>query len=440
MSNLRWLSYLIFIYTCVEGLVINILYPSTMPFIFKDFAIIAAYIVLITGSGASSGSLSKITPAIFGFSLLTFLFLFMPSQVSAFGMFVAVKQRLLYIPLVFVGYHFMRDDGDYFGLMRVLAITSIPVSIFGIYLYFVGPVGLTSLGAKYSAIIGSTAGSHGITFWRVPSTFNSPGQFGCFLLANGAAMLGVLFGSGASKKLRSVTIVAMVFLMAALMVSGSRTPLLMFLMIAAMLLILTGRLGRIGMAAAGGYVVFAVGFSYFGGGVEDRVGSIASWEHVERFRDTYFGQLFIQFLQESPMGFGLGRATLGARHFNQWQNVLLVESYFGIIAAEMGVLGLAVFSWLIAVIMAALSKMRRVMATSPFYVNWLSLALFLLLMVGLLPVGTPIDSSPGNLYFWFFLGMLVKAYDLHVAGGPARVAQPQSLPASVPSPAYLGFQ
>lgn len=438
MSSIRWLSYAIFIYTCIEGLVINILYPNTLPFIFKDFAIIAAYGAIMTGGSGGSGSLGKVTATFVAFALLTFLFLFMPSPVSAFGMLVAVKQRLLYIPLVYVGYHFVRDERDYFGLMRVLAITSIPVSIFGIYLYFVGPIGLTSIGAKYSAIIGSTTGSHGIAFWRVPSTFNSPGQFGCFLLANGAAMLGVLFGAGASKKLRTVTIVAMVCLLGALLVSGSRTPLLMLLLVAALMLIMTGRLGGIGLAAAGAYVVFAVAFSYFGGGVEDRVGSIASWEHVERFKTTYFGQLFIQFLEESPMGFGLGRATIGARHFNQLQNVMLVESYFGIIAAEMGILGLAVFSWMIAAILALMAKMRKAMVTSPLYVNWLSLAIVLALIIGLLPVGTPIDSSPGNLYFWFFLGMIVKMHDLHVAGAAVRFDEPETK--AIPGPAYLGFR
>lgn len=440
MGNLRWLTYLIFIYTCVEGLVINILYPNTLPFIFKDFAIIAAYLALM-GTGARSGSLSKLTPGFIGFAVVTIVFIAMPSPVSLFGMLVAVKQRLLYIPLAYVGYHFLRDEKDYFGLMRVMAITAIPVSIFGVYLYFTGPIGLISIGAKYSAIIGSTSGSHGISFWRVPSTFNSPGQFGCFLLANGAALLGVLFGTGASKKLRSISIASMVILLAALMVSGSRTPILLLLVIAALMLILTGRLGGIGVAAAGGYVVFALAFSYLGGGVEDRVGSIASWEHVERFRNTYFGQLFLQFLQESPMGFGLGRATIGARHFNQAQNVMLVESYFGIIAAETGVLGIMAFTWMTAAIVVLLLKLRKAMSTSVLYVNWLSITLMLLLFVGMLPIGTVIDSSPGNLYFWFFIGMAVKMHDLHVAGGARSAAAPQpSAAPQVAPPAYLGFR
>jgi len=437
VNNLRRFSYIIFIYTCVEGLVINILYPNTLPFIFKDFGIIAAYLALMTDSRGGSGSLKKLTPGFMGFSLLTVLFLFMPSPVSFFGMLVAVKQRLFYIPLAYVGYHFMGDERDYFGLMKVMAITSIPVSAFGIYLYFVGPAGLTTLGAKYSAVIGSGAGAHGSEFWRVPATFNSPGQFGLFLMAHGSAFLGLLFGKTPDKKQRTLTMVAMVMLLAALMVSGSRTPLLLLFMIAALILIMTGRLGGIGVAAAGGYAVFAVAFAYFGGGVQDRVGSIASWEHVERFKDTYFGQLFTEYLKESPMGFGLGRATIGARHFNQWSNVMLVESYFGIIAAEMGVLGVAVFGWLSVSVVAVLWKMKRMMASSPFNVNWLALALFVVSTVALLPVGKPIDSSPGNLYFWFFLGMLVKMYDQQAAIVHARSIEPQN--SMMPAQMYPGF-
>jgi hypothetical protein len=136
------------------------------------------------------------------------------------------------------------------------------------------------------------------------------------------------------------------------------------------------------------------------------------------------------------MGFGLGRATIGARHFSELQNVMLVESYFGIIAAEMGVLGIAVFGWVIAAILALIWKMRRAMASSPFNLNWLSLALFVTATLALLPVGTPIDASPGNLYFWFFLGMIVKMYDQHLAGAYA----PQAANPAAAAPMYPEFR
>ena len=39
MTQLTSLTFLIFAYTTVEGLVVNMMYPSTVAFILKDFAI-----------------------------------------------------------------------------------------------------------------------------------------------------------------------------------------------------------------------------------------------------------------------------------------------------------------------------------------------------------------------------------------------------------------
>jgi hypothetical protein len=425
VSTLRWLSYLIFAYTCVEGLVINIMYPATLPFIFKDFGIAAVYLVMMTSAMPPAPGLRRVLTGATAFMVVVGLMIFVPSQVALLGRLVAVKQRLFYIPLIWVGYHFLKDEADYEVFIRRLAWFSIPVSIFGIYLYFVGPVGLTSLGANYSAIVNSTSGSHGIAFWRVPATFNSPGQFGAFLLVHAALFASLLFGPADYNKHRRLLVVAMAVLLGALLVSGSRSPLIMVGLIVAIPLALTGRVGKIGVAAVAAYAAFAIAFSYFGGGVEDRVGSIASWEHVERFKESWFGQMFTQYLAEAPLGLGLGRATIGARHFADWRNIILVESYLGILAAEMGVLGVLAFGWLMWTVLAALAKARAVMARSPYYVSWLMLTFLILALTGLHPVGTTIDSAPGNLYYWFFIGVAIKFYDLERQRRMAPAVTPQ---------------
>ncbi len=415
MSSVRFLTYLIFAYTTVEGLVINVMYPNTLPFIFKDFAIAAAYFALATEAKGSSGSLSKLSLPAMVFGGVTCFYLLLPSQVSLLGELVAVKQRLFYIPLAWVAYHFLRDERDFLGLMKAMAWTAIPASIFGIYLYFVGPVGLTSLGANYSALIGSTSGEHHISFWRVPGTFTSPGQYGAFLLFNAVLFVGVLFEKGADRSQRVLTLVALIAALGALLVSGSRSPLLLFVMCSVGLLAVTGKLKGIGVWAGGLYGVLTMGFTYFGGGVQDRVGSIASWDNVERFNDTYFGQLFWPLLFQEPMGFGLGRATIGARHFTDWANIMLVESYFGIIVAETGVIGLAAFAWLTAAVIVAIVRCRSAMRDAPTKVLWWASALLVLTSALLLPVSTGLDAAPGNLYFWFFLGAAIKMHDLEVA-------------------------
>jgi hypothetical protein len=396
---------------------------------------VAAYFALATQTKGSSGSLSKIAGPAMVFGGVTCFYLLLPSQVSLLGELVAVKQRLFYIPLAWVAYYFMRDERDLLGLIRIMAWTAIPASVFGIYLYFVGPVGLTAFGANYSAIIGSTSGEHGISFWRVPGTFTSPGQYGMFLFTNAVVFVSILFAKSVDKRQHTLTIAALVAVIGALLVSGSRTPLLLFALCSVAMLVVTGKLKGIGVWAGGLYGVLTMGFTYFGGGVQDRVGSIASWEHVERFNDTYFGQLFWPLLVQTPMGFGLGRATIGARHFTDWANIMLVESYFGIIVAETGVIGLAAFAWVMIAALGALVKCRAVMRDAPTNVLWWASTILVLSIASLLPVGTTIDAAPGNLYFWFFLGAAFKMYDLEVArrqsgrapgavGQPARPALP----------------
>lgn len=423
MTSLRLLTYVIFAYTTVEGLVINVSYPSTLPFIYKDFVIALAYFAMMTGGQSSSGSISKIWPSLVGFGVVTCFFLAMPSQVSLLGELVAIKQRVFYIPLIWLGYRFTRSDDDLLALIKVMAWTAIPAALFGIYLYFVGPVGLARVGANYSAFIGSTSGEHHESFWRVPGTFTSPGQYGMFLMANAVLFVGVLFTKGVEKRQYVLTIAALVVTLAALLVSGSRTPLLIFMLCSVAMLAATGRLTGIGLWVGGLYGVFTVGFTYFGGGVQDRVGSIASWEHVQRFENTYFGQLFWQFLMEAPMGFGLGRATLGARHFTDLSNVMLVESYLGLIVAETGFLGLGAFLWALLTVVVTLISCRTVMRHSPSNLLWYSVTFLVLAIAGILPVSAAIDSAPGNLYFWFFLGAALRLYDIEVARRRGPVAQ-----------------
>lgn len=428
--NLRSLSLLIFGYTCVEGLVVNILYPATWPFLVKDVFILVAYGQLLSQSHLSSGSLRRLTAPMVGFMVILGLFLLVPSPaVTLFGRLVALKQRLFYIPLMYVGYHAIRNDDDIVDLMKVMAWTAIPTALFGIYLFFTGPMGLAQLGANYSAIITSTAGAAGESFWRVPGTFTSPGQFGLYLFATGAMLSAMLFVPGAPARFRQLIIVACVLLTGALLVCGSRTPLLLWGGASLVMLAATGRLAGIAMWGAGAYGVLSVAFIYFGAGVRDRVGSIASWEHVERFRTTYFGQLFLPLLLQSPLGFGLGRATLAARHFSDWNQLMLMESYFGVLVAETGILGLGAFVWLVIAALGLVWSCWRRMQSSPYAIPFFASAGVFLLVAALLPVNTAIDSAPGNLYFWFFLGFAIKLHDMDLALRSAPQPGLRSLPA-----------
>jgi hypothetical protein len=398
----RRLVYAIFLYTCIEGLVVNLLYPNPLAYLPKD-VMIAMLFASLMGRTKQSGSIAKFTMPFAFFVIVCALFLVMPTPVTPLGMAVALKQRLFYIPLMFAGYYFLRGDADLARLLRVIAWSSIPVSLFGIYLFFAGPSALRGMGANYSHVFFSTAGAGGQDFYRVPSTFNSPGQFGAYLYMVSTLMVGFLLVPSISKKDRRMVVMALACLVPAMLVSGSRAPLLLFFVLSGLIAMMSRRLSRAGLVAGVGYLLVVLSLEFFGVGVADRMASTISAENFNRFTGTFFGQLWVTQTFTEPFGEGLAVATVGARHFSPG-GVQLVESYLGVLGTEMGVMGVAAFLGLVAPIGIYLTGARGWMRAAPAHTIWVAMYLLTLFTI--------LDAIPANLYFWFFVGVAVKMVDL----------------------------
>jgi hypothetical protein len=411
-STQRRLVYFIFLYTCIEGLVVNIFYPNPVAYLPKDAVIGVLYLGLMGNSQARGGTVSKLTGLFALFAVVCVFFIAMPTPVSFMGVLVALKQRLYYIPLAFAGYHYTRGDADIATLLRVIAWSSIPVSLFGTYLFFAGPEGLNAIGANYSWAFYSTTGAAGIDHYRVPGTFNSPGQYGAFLYSVGTLLVAFLLVTDVRPKDRRMLLLALTCLLPALLTSGSRTPLLLFFVASGVVAVLSRKLSRAGIIGAVVYFVIVISIGYFGAGVGDRVSSIASQQNLERFRTTFFGQLFVSQLIADPVGTGLGTATIGARHFSPEGTVHLVESYFGVLVREMGAVGLLSFAALAVAVGAILARGRPWMKQSTALPIWNAIFVQSMLTLVLLPNSTSIDAIPMNLYFWFFVGVGIKMLDL----------------------------
>ncbi len=408
----RRLVIAVFLYACVEGLVVNLFYPNPIAYLPKDAMIALLYMGLMSSS-ARGGSIDQFKGPFTIFAIVCVVFVAMPTPVSPLGVSVALKQRLFYIPLMFVGYHFIRGDADLVRLLRVIAWSSVPVCLFGIYLFFGGAFALKDMGAEYSHVFYSTTGAtSGLSFYRVPGTFNSPGQFGAYLYTVAVYLVGFLLTPGISPKDRRMILLALTLLLPTMLVTGSRTPLLLFFVLSGLLAVLSKQLSRFGMAGAVGYFVMVIALDYFGGGVADRMTSTFSADNFNRFTGTFFGQLWFTQLLADPVGGGLGVATVGARHFSPPGSVRLVESYIGILVSEMGLLGLIGFLALAVPIGAYLLRSRRWMRSAPGNPIWVAGFLQLIFILMLSMNGTALDAIPSNLYFWFFLGVLVKMVDL----------------------------
>ncbi|HUF24484.1 MAG TPA: hypothetical protein VMN81_10180 [Vicinamibacterales bacterium] len=435
----RRLLTLALLYICVEGLVINITFPSKIGFILKDAMLILAYLSLLgSNRGQSFGSLGRLAAPLAVFALIQTLYLLVPAGLPFLARSTGWKMRLLYIPVMFLAYRYVRTFDDVKRLAYILLAAAVPVSLFGIYLYFAGPGVLRSMGGTYSAMVYSTTG-----VWRVPGTFTSPGQYGHYLTFNGLLAVGLLLSGDLSMRRRVLLWGSLGLMVLAMLASGSRAPLVLAAACAGLTIVSLRQVSRLVSMSVIVYALFAVGFATLGAGVADRVDSIASTEHIDRFQRTYFGQLFLPKLLEDPMGIGLGAATIGARHFTEFGQVILMESYFGIVAVETGILGLGSVLWLSAAVLLVVWRWRAIMLTAGTSAPlWHVLALFAAVMVLLLPVGPVLDSPPANVYFWLSLGMTARLYDLERwrrAGGVSQAADPpvytyQPPPPFVPKP------
>lgn len=412
------LFYFALIYTCVEGLVINMTFPSKVGFVVKDAALFLAYLsVFGGGEGHVWGSLRRLKAPVASFAFVQTAYLLLPLGLPLLARSVGWKQRLLYIPLMFLAYKYIRSYEDYRRLALTLIAVAIPVSIFGIYLFFAGPEFLRAIGGTYSAVVYSTTG-----FWRVPGTFTSPGQYGIYLTFNLLLAMTLLLGKSTAPRERLLVYAGLAVTLLAMLASGSRTPLILAAACVGLTLVSLGKVGRMLQVAILLYAIFAVGFATLGAGVADRVDSIASTEHIARFQRTYFGQLFLSHLEGEPMGIGLGSATIGARHFTEYGQIVFIESYFGLVAIETGIIGLMTILWVAAAVVVYFWRSRQTMTRGDAGTSWHLLALFACSLIALLPVGTPIDAAPGNIYFWLALGICARLYDLE------RHARAQLLP------------
>lgn len=407
----RRLTYLVLAYTCIEGLVVNLTFPSKIGYVAKDLILIAAIAMLfLDNRGRSFGATRFVMPGLAVFAFVQLAYAMMPGDLPLLARLTGLKMRLLYIPAMFLAYRLIVDEAELNRFARFLLICAIPVSIFGIYLFFAGPGALQQMGASYAAVITSTTGTY-----RVPGTFNSPGQYGLYLTFNSIVAVWMLMVPNQTKRQRILVITSLGIMLLAAIASGSRTPLVLTVACGTVVLLSQRRLGKLVTGSVAIYCLFAIAFSTLGEGATERMGSIASMEHVERFNRTYFGQMFIPRMMEAPMGLGLGIATIGARHFTEFNEIILVESYFGIIALETGIVGFITFFWASLMILNFILKTRGVMKGSPYSAAFHALGSFIALIALLSPVSTPLDASPGNVYFWFGLGVVARLYDLERA-------------------------
>ena len=396
-------------------------------------------------------------PALLVFIWFGVLQIFNPGSTTIFFGLMGMKLYFYYTPLFLVGYSLLNSEKDlqrffYFnlGLVSLIAILGIAQSVIGPT--FLNPTVIADdirlLSQTYRV-----APISGVSVYRPTSVFVSTGRFGNMLVVSWMIVFG--FSGYMLMRLRS----------------GNRKRLLVFLALA---LIAAGCV----MASSRGVFMWSMGSSIVGAcafiwGAPWRQGearriiktlqratlgialamAVLFWIFPEQFENRlkvysetldprspmnelalrtrdYPWQNFIGAFggDRWPYGFGIGTASLGGQYVTRIFQVAAptdgVESGFGTLVLEMGIVGLVLWFVMAAAILISAWKVVRKLRGSPwfplgFMIFWYA---FLLLLPFTFQGMQPYQDFILNAYLWLTLGILFRLPTLALSPQTAALA------------------
>jgi hypothetical protein len=446
-SALNWRRHLIpiiFAYVCVEGFISLMFRHYKVSLLLKDFLIVIAYISLILEIVSTQRFVFfrgiLVPMAVLG--LIGIAEIFNPALPNILVGIVGFKILCFYMPMIFLGYYCFKNVSEARRFLRFLVVISVPVGLFALWQYSVGPEALTRFGQGFRIAVVSTPGSSYGEHLRAIGTFSASSLLAIYescILVIGIILLGM------SKKTAEKALIACCLLVAlmGLLVSGTRGAMLGTGVTVACMFIFMRK--RIGIAGMGVMVALAVGLIavLLGNAVLGRLESLTD-------PAVYTGRLRVPVgrslnaLTRWPLGLGLGYASVGARHvMPDGKPLMLVENYVTKLACEAGWFGIVAFVWLVLAAMAQGLRSYR-LSVEPEK-KWLAggLAVFLVGQLLLSFEGSGLDAIPLNVYFWFLLGVLLRVPDLASADAglpPGALSASSNVRPDVPSDAGVREQ
>ena len=321
---------------------------------------------------------------------------------------LGLRMLATYIPIYFIVANMTVSKKQIRSVIFILMIIGVVTASYGLWQASVGLEGLQSRGL---AQVGSNLATMGQL--RIFSTFAGPEYLGLFMVL--MIILGTaLWMSGLSRLRKRVLLIAMAVMFTALIFTLVR---LHWLMLGTGLILLTTLIKRkrpFGFLLAGTIAVIILFPPY----IQERATMTFGSRDVS-FQgriETYLGWNVPNLLRH-PLGVGLG-GTSGRSVYErvtgqETPSVLIggggTESGYFNIALEMGVPGLVLYLWLFVVIIQY--GLRTFRALSDPFLKYLAggITVFVILIFLSQIAGPLMQVFPaGNLYFWFFVGLLLK--------------------------------
>lgn len=356
--------------------------------------------------------------------LLTLFIANLPQQSAASGSerpllmgIVGLKILIGYIPLLFCGYYLIRDRTELNFLMRLQTIIIVICCSLCLVQYLLLSSGIcpdssslpdpASTRASLQAqcfVGGSLLYNPAKKLISLPGTFVAPWQWAWFLVsASFLSFAALVFES--KTKWKIISLVAIVLVLIAAIISGQTTATLLVPIIYLILLFFTeSNKTKLGLKLAITLLLLIL--------VANNLGAFGTaWDSIiARWRYTP-PQLFIveqfQWISHDgikPFGYGLGKAASAARRLGK---IVLIETFYPRLLYEIGWFGTLLFLAVVSLVTVYGFKIYRLIKRSPSQ----KFAVCLWIFIVLISYNTyyyPLIVEPVAIYYWFFAGVLLK--------------------------------
>jgi len=421
VRSLRWevgLKLLVVV-LCFGGIVSMNLGSGSYAIIFRDlFIVLPLYIGFVTsaeGQHAVNCLPFDISAVLMLLLMVIFVCVLAASFANVATLLIGLKVWLFYIPFLAIGIALAaRPDGLVrffrtillwgFAAATIGLVQSLLVRLLGYERVMEWFFGANAVTVTQDFTVFDVAGG----IYRIPGTFSFVSQYANFLYLYLIVAV-IETHIDPDSRYRQIAQIGVILAFLAGLLCGARQ---MIILVPVTLLIfaLGGLLSRRMLMVAPFGVALGVAIIALSGLnlVEYFfVGRELAGEYTENF----VGQQVSTGLDFGVFGAGIGSSTTAARYAlgltADVTDALGIESYYGKAGAELGWFGFDAIALLMAIVMlrAVVSVLQNLTRRSHAVVA--PVAMFLAYIVVSSFKGSPLDTDPGNIFFWLFLGVLV---------------------------------
>lgn len=336
-----------------------------------------------------------------------------PGLINTLVAIVGLKVWLMYIPLLLIGAAWVISFDRLVHALRLLAVlTLIPSGIGLLQWVLSATIGYQAAISMFygQAAWGATQNfggfNYGGQFYRIPSTFSFVAQYSSYLLAMFVPVMTVALTDPSSRWRRRGWIIFTVLVVASFL-CGARSAYAMTPLIIGLVFILDGRVT--GAVAMGVMLPGVLLTTLFVAGLDPLQVLGATGDLVVGYSQTLVIRGVLDSLAEYPFGLGTGMSTGAARYVvGESEATPLIESFFAKAVVELGAPGLFILVLVFMATLIAIWDAKRQLIHPLFKTFGATVLAYALMIVVNSSKGAILDIDPANIYYWLFVGMLLK--------------------------------